>query len=249
MSEEPENERDEPTNQRTGTKSPESQQSDQRRSTTTESEQSATQEQDKSDPTHSKPKSNSPEPQEQSTSDQLATLEAELENLQNDVDSLWNSVPEDGVEQLEEIEKRLNAHGQRLATIDSSLDELKTQLEDHKRRSEREREEIRKFAVEDFATEMIQVKDSLDTALEVEELESETAERLDIVSREFKQALQRANLEPIDDPEEAFDSLRHKVVGKTDSPDHQTNEIVEIRESGYEIGDRVLRPARVVLST
>ncbi|MFB6136029.1 MAG: nucleotide exchange factor GrpE [Halobacteriaceae archaeon] len=180
--------------------------------------------------------------------DRVDALEAAVAEVRDDVAAL--SADEGGANgaDLASVEQRLDAHEERLESVRGTVDDLESRLADHRRRSEREREEIRQFAVEDFADAMLQVKDSLDTALEVEDFEPDTAKRLDIVSREFQQALSRANVEPIDDPDAEFDSLRHKVVGKTDAPGHDPNEIVEIREPGYEIADRVLRPARVVVS-
>ncbi|MBB6647351.1 nucleotide exchange factor GrpE [Halobellus ruber] len=155
-------------------------------------------------------------------------------------------------ERLREVETRLT---ERIGDVETAIaanreriDELESGLADHRRRSEKEREEIREFAVEEFAREMVRVKDSLETAIQVEDLDDSAAERLELLTREFEQALSKGNVEPIDDSTEEFDALRHKIVSKEPSPDHESNEILEIAEPGYAIGDRVLRPARVVLS-
>lgn len=155
-------------------------------------------------------------------------------------------------ERLQEVETRLTERVENVETETAAnrerIDELESGLADHRRRSEKEREEIREFAVEEFAREMVQVKDSLETAIQVEDLDDSAAERLDLLTREFEQALSKGNVEPIDDSTEEFDALRHKIVSKEPSSDHESNEILEIEEPGYAIGDRVLRPARVVLS-
>lgn len=161
----------------------------------------------------------------------------------------WRAEVVDRLEQVEtEAAERIKELEAQVAANVEQIDDLESGLEDHRRRSEKEREEIREYAVEEFADEMVQVKDSLETAIRVEDIDESAAERLELLNREFEQALSKSNVQRIDDPSEEFDALRHKIISKEPSPAHDSNEIVEIADPGYAIGDRVLRPARVVLA-
>jgi len=190
------------------------------------------------------PETDSPKVEENNSDEQAeTTVEADTSD-----DSSEQSVRAEVDQVRKQLMSSIDTLESQLENIESELADVENRLQDYKRRSEREREEIRDYAVENFAKEMIRVKGSLRTALDVEEFEPEKEERLRLIDKEFEKALSSANVQSIEDPDEQFDSLRHKVIDKTESENHESGEIVEIKEPGYEISGRVIRPARVVLA-
>jgi molecular chaperone GrpE len=155
----------------------------------------------------------------------------------------------------EDIDGRDDVSG-RLATLEDRLDEtqeqisdLKTQLEDYERRNDREHEELRKYAVEDLAAEMLKVKDSLMDAIEMEELEAGTEQRLQIVGKQFDKVLTSGRIDRIEPDEgDPYDDDQYRMVEKEATDEYEPNHVVRVQEIGYRIHDRVIRPARVVVA-
>ena len=173
-------------------------------------------------------------------SEKIETIVSKLDEIEEATRELRSDVAE--------TTEDVSTLSERADEIETEQNDLRRTVEDHIRRSEHEREQIRDYAVEDFAAEMIRVKQSLRTAIEIEELPESAEQRLQLVNKEFEQTLAAADVTPIDDENAAFDPVRHQVIEKRDSADHETEEIIEITEPGYAISDRVLKPARVVVA-
>lgn len=137
----------------------------------------------------------------------------------------------------------------KLAEMEGRIDELETLLEDYQRRNEHEHEEIKKYAVEEFAEEMLKVKDSLQDAIEMEDLEQGTQNRLNVVVRQFDNIFTSGSIEKIDPEQgEEYDDSLHRMIDKVSSESQEAESIVEVLEVGYMMSDRVIRPARVVVA-
>jgi len=134
------------------------------------------------------------------------------------------------------------------AEREERLSALETRVEDYQRRGEREREQLAAQTLADFADGMLSVKDSLDNVLGMADIDDDTERQLSLVEKQFEQSLTSGDVERIDTDGE-FDASRHKMVERTASADHANGEIVRELDAGYAIGDRVLRPARVVVAT
>jgi molecular chaperone GrpE len=120
---------------------------------------------------------------------------------------------------------------------------LQAEIENIRKRSINDVTNARKFAIESFATNLLSVADSLETALNTED---QTFEQL-------KQAFERADIEAVQ-PEigEKFDPNWHQAVST--KPLDQIEEelssgvIFEVLQKGYKISGRVIRPAVVVVT-
>jgi len=165
----------------------------------------------------------------------LAELRAELAGSDRSGDQLA-----DVEAALEEVREAAEANADR-------IDDLQSEFESYRIRADSEREEVRKYAVEEFATEMIRVKDTLERTLDLLDIDEETQRHLDLVDKQFDQALGEANVEKVE-TDGKFDIDRHNPVDEVPSPDHEADEIVEARQPGYRIHDRIIRPAEVVVA-
>lgn len=128
------------------------------------------------------------------------------------------------------------------------LDDLETRIEDYQRRGERERDQLAAQSLADFADRMLSVKDSLDNVLGLADLDEDTDRQLSLVAKQFEQSFTSGDVERIETDGE-FDAGRHKMVDRVPAEDHADGAIVEELDAGYRIGERVLRPARVVVAT
>ena len=131
---------------------------------------------------------------------------------------------------------------------DQRLDALETRIEDYHRRGEREREQLAAQTLADFADRMLSVKDSLDNVLGMADVDEDAERQLSLVQRQFEKSFTSGEIERID-TDGQFDASRHKMVERVSDDAYGEGEIVRELDAGYTIGDRVLRPARVVVAT
>jgi len=131
---------------------------------------------------------------------------------------------------------------------------LKAEIENIRKRAVNDVANARKFAIESFATDLLSVADSLETALNTEDQSFEQLEAgVKLTLKQLKQAFERANIETVQ-PEigEKFDPNWHQAVS-TKSLDEVEEElgsgvIFEVLQKGYKISGRVIRPAVVVVT-
>lgn len=184
-----------------------------------------------------------PEDDPVATTERVEELNSEINSLRTEVESVKSDTST--------LRTELNSSDDtddEISSLKQRMNDLETNLNDIQRRSEKEREEIRKYAVEEFAKEIIDVKTSFEIAIDVEDFQAETEEQMRLLNDEFEQALLRGNVEMIDDTDEEFDPLRHEPVDRVKRESEEHNSIVEIRRPGYEMSGRVLEAAKVILA-
>lgn len=146
---------------------------------------------------------------------------------------------------------------------DGKLAELKDQMlraaaetENVRRRAARDVDETRKYAVSGFARDMITVAENLFLAMNSipEEARNEEgllktlADGVDMTLRELLGAFEKHGIERVDPLGEKFDHNRHQAVSQVEDPSKEPNTVLHVMQAGYVIGDRLLRPAMVVVS-
>lgn len=159
-------------------------------------------------------------------SEELARLRGEIEQLSVAVATLQDTAAE----------------------REQRLESLETRLEDYHRRGERERDQLAAQTLATFADRMLTVKDSLDNVLGMADLDDDTDRQLSLVRKQFEKSFTSGEIERID-TDGQFDASRHKMVERVSDDEYEEGEIVRELDAGYAIGDRVLRPARVVVAT
>jgi molecular chaperone GrpE len=150
---------------------------------------------------------------------------------------------------LEELEQRLaDAEAKR----DEYLDDLKrvaADFENYRKRAAREQENLVARAHERLVQELLPVLDDLERALEAvgQHEEAKIEEGVRLVERELRQALAREGLVEIE-TNGSFDPHVHEALLSQPVHDCDEGTILEVIQKGYRLGDRVLRPSRVVIS-
>ena len=137
------------------------------------------------------------------------------------------------------------------AKRDEYLDDLRrvaAEFDNYRKRAAREQESLMARAHERLMKELLPVVDGLERALEaaVEHAEARLEEGVRLVERELRQALAREGLEEIETAG-SFDPHVHEAL-LSQASDHDDGTILEVVQKGYRLGDRVLRPARVVIA-
>lgn len=124
------------------------------------------------------------------------------------------------------------------------------ETENVRKRAARDLEKARKFALEDFARELLAVKDSLEIGIQA-------AENADVATLlEGKEAtlkllattLERFGIEELDPEGEPFDPERHEALTMQPSPEAEPGSVLNVVQKGYLLNGRLLRPAMVVVA-
>jgi molecular chaperone GrpE len=128
---------------------------------------------------------------------------------------------------------------------------LAAELENIKKRQEREVAEFRQFANENLLKELVPVLDNLERALEhgrQSEAPEALMEGLDLVSQDFLKVLSRFGVQPIDSVGNRFDPAYHHAVMEEEAPEVDDQTVLKELQKGYLLQNRLLRPAMVVVS-
>jgi molecular chaperone GrpE len=106
----------------------------------------------------------------------------------------------------------------------------------------------RKYAIETFATDLLQVKDSLESALATKDATPEALRSgVELTLKQLAAAFEKAQITELDPAGEKFDPHQHMAMTAVDSPE-PPNTVVRVFQKGYRLQDRLLRPALVVVS-
>jgi molecular chaperone GrpE len=151
-------------------------------------------------------------------------------------------------EEQQRADERLTAAE---AERDEYLDQLKrvaAEFDNYRKRAARDQESLVARAHERLMKAMLPVLDDLERALvaAAEHEEAKLHEGVELVARELRSSLQREGLEEIA-TEGKFDPHVHEALLSQPSESDE-GAVIEVLQKGYKLGDRVLRPARVVVS-
>lgn len=128
---------------------------------------------------------------------------------------------------------------------------MQAETENTRKRLTRELERSRKLALERVMKDLLQVRDSLERGLETD-LETATAESVlegqKLTLKMLSKVLEDHHLEEIDPTGQPFDPELHEAMTVIPSADHDENTVIEVLQKGYRLHDRLVRPARVVVS-
>lgn len=171
----------------------------------------------------------------------------------------------DAIDPIEPVEPTLedNTIAEAMETADSALaaaEAKASEMQDAYLRAKAEAENIRrraaedvtkahKFAVEKFARELIAVCDSLDAALADTAADAATLRNgVELTQKQLLRALERSGVK-VENPAagDKFDPNQHQAIAMVDA-DQPGNTVVTVLQKGYQLSDRVLRPAMVTVA-
>ena len=133
--------------------------------------------------------------------------------------------------------------------VDDRLLRLAADFENYKKRAARERQEYVTLANERLLKELLPILDDLERALGAAEQheEAKLEEGVRLVHRSLAHLLEREGLKQID-TEGGFDPHVHEALLAQPSEEHDSGDVLDVIQKGYRLGDRVIRPARVIVS-
>lgn len=126
------------------------------------------------------------------------------------------------------------------------------ELDNYRKRTSREMEEMRKYATQSLLKDLLLVADSLDLAIksaaESKNIDSCLVDGIDLTRKELMKAFDRYNVTSIEALGNPFDPNYHEAVMREESDIHPENTVTNELQKGYLIHERLLRPSMVVVS-
>jgi len=120
------------------------------------------------------------------------------------------------------------------------------EFDNFRKRVDREREDLRQAALEDFIRELLPVVDNFDRALQHADADSGAFHQgVEMIAKQLHDTLERKGVSEIDPIGESFDPLVHEAVQRIEGGDHPPGTVVSVMLKGYTLGDRLIRPAMV----
>lgn len=145
----------------------------------------------------------------------------------------------------QEQEETVESSDERVAALEDRLLRTAADFDNFRKRAAREREEYVKHANERFVKELLPVLDDLERALAHGE-EHSIEEGVRLVHRSLVSLLERHGVQEID-ASGRFDPHMHEALLSQPS-DAEEGSVLDVIQKGYTLGDRVVRPARVVVA-
>ncbi len=165
-----------------------------------------------------------------------AVVEPEVVAVEDETEALQNQL-------TQALEESKSHQEQYLRTL--------ADMENLRKRTQRDKEELAKFANESILREILPVIDNLERAVEhAEQAESDDGlfEGVQLTLTQFSQLLDKFGVEPVDAIGQPFDPAYHQAMGLLESEDHPANTVVQQMQKGYQLNKRLLRPAFVMLA-
>lgn len=178
-----------------------------------------------------------------------AAREAARDSAMEDHIEAGNIEPDNGTPQLTPVE-RLEAE---VAELKDKLLRQAADMENLRRRTEREKQDISKYAISNFAKDIITLDDNLtrtlsavpEGAIDEDPALKALVEGVEMTGRELTNVLDRHGISRIDPKGDIFDPNNHQALFEIPNPEVLAGTILEVVAPGFMIDSRVLRPAMV----
>ena len=189
--------------------------------------------------------------------------ETEMDQPDNNdaVDSGANEAEQTGSVSNEEIEQELLQEEQisetgklqqQVAEANDQVLRVQAEMQNVRRRVERDVENAHKYALDKFSADLLPVVDNLERALSAISVDDESqkavAEGIELTLKSFVDVLVRFKIEPVDPAGQPFDANLHQAVSMVPNPDLEPNTVMDVFQKGYTLNGRLIRPAMVIVS-
>ena len=131
------------------------------------------------------------------------------------------------------------------------LQRVQADFANYKRRTDEDRQEQQRHANSRLILKLLPILDELVLAINhasEDGPEPSWLEGIALIQRKFNALLESENVVKIEAQGRAFDPFEHEAMAYQESPDHPEGCVVSVAREGYRLGDRVIRPALVVLA-
>ena len=179
--------------------------------------------------TKQKPEDNSLSAEEATSTDDTTDIDQQVEQ-------------ERFTQELEEAQQQASDYHEKMLRMQAEMENLR-------KRSERDLSNAHKYSIEKFASELLQVKDSLELGLGVGDVDAvNLQEGAELTLKMMASVLKKFTIEEIDPCGEIFDPNLHQAMTMQASVEHEPNTVITVMQKGYTLHGRLLRPAMVIVA-
>lgn len=183
-----------------------------------------------------------------SATDDEADGDAEEDDGQQERIAELSDKVEQQQQRIDELEQNLEEARQERDEFNEKMLRKAADLDNFRRRAKREKEELKKYGIDDFVLELIPALDNMERALEHARSDASNDSMVDgveMVYRQINTALEKHGVQGFDAVGERFDPEQHEAIQQVETSEHDTGTVLEEFQKGYFLHDRLLRPALV----
>ena len=151
----------------------------------------------------------------------------------------------------DERAQQLAAREKENAELIDRLQRTMAEFDNYRKRVSREKDDLLKYGAEKMALDMLPVADTFERALELAKSATDPAavvEGIEMIYRQFLATLEKYKVKSFDSVGEQFNPEKHEAMVHQENPDLDENTVMAELQKGYFLDDRLLRPARVIVS-
>ncbi len=153
---------------------------------------------------------------------------------------------------VEELQKQLKQAEKKAADNWDKALRIQAEMENLKRRTQKDLENAHKYGLEKFAKELLAVIDSLELGIQASTSDAPEVVALregsELTIKQFESVFAKFNIEAIDPMGQAFNPEQHQAMTMQPSADVDPNTVINVFQKGYILNGRLIRPAMVVVS-
>lgn len=148
-------------------------------------------------------------------------------------------------EELEAARAQADDYWQRYVRAEAEKENIR-------KRAEKDADNARKQGMEKLANELLSVRDSLELGVDAANQEDADVPKIregtELTLKMLVQAMDKCGIEEINPVGEKFDPEYHQAMSMQEAEDQESNTVVSVVQKGYRVGDRLLRPAMVMVA-
>lgn len=168
------------------------------------------------------------------------------EEVSAEIDKPMEEVsPEQLQKQLKQAEKKAEENWDKVLRVQAEIENLK-------RRTQKDLENAHKYGLEKFAKELLAVIDSLELGIQASTSDSPEVVTLrkgsELTIKQFESVFAKFNIKSIDPSGQIFNPELHQAMTVQPSADTEPNTVIDVFQKGYILNGRLIRPAMVVVS-
>lgn len=148
-----------------------------------------------------------------------------------------------------------NEAEERIAELEAEVQDLKEKLArqmadmaNMRRRQAEDMQRTRENSIMQFASEMLPILDSFRMSLASEGSKEDLHHGIEMIMGMMTDLLSRHGVEEVPAQGQEFDPRFHEAIAAIDEPDSAPGTVLKVQMPGYRIGERILRPSRVIVS-
>ena len=181
----------------------------------------------------------------------------EAENAENDIGENKNNLQPEDISSDEKEKIKETSPAEKIAELEDKLARTFAEMENQRRRFEKEKEDAFEYGGYSFAKEALNLIDNLDRSKHVLESDDKlketealkkTLEHLEIIKKDLISIFEKNNIKPIDSLNKKLDPNFHQAMMEIEDDTKEPGTIIQEIQKGFTIKDRLLRPSLVGVS-